>query len=58
MEIEQIQPLPQPQSLCPFCQEAHPPKLICKARLEAMQQARRQRGRPLRHGQNRRERTQ
>ena len=55
--MSQRQPSPQPASKCPFCHHAHPPKFICKAGMEAMQEARRQRGRPLRHGRDRVERT-
>jgi hypothetical protein len=45
------------QSNCTFCGQHHPLKRLCRERLEAMQEARRQRSRPLRHGRNRVERT-
>jgi hypothetical protein len=50
-------PQPQPDSKCHFCGGHHPLKQICRERLEAMQQARRQRSRPLHHGRDRVERT-
>jgi hypothetical protein len=38
------------ESVCPFCGKPHAPKQICKERLKALEEARKERTRPDRRG--------